>query len=144
MFHRVVMNIINMAIQVLLIPHDVIPESPLPYFFAIFPYPCAITIRESELEPFDDVRQVVVTRVYDHMKVVRKNHPGDDFEWDTLPSCLYRLSEQVVPFNQKVPPLIRYRSYEIELTRMIVPSKFGHRICLTCEIKEVNHIWRIL
>jgi len=64
MFHRIVMGVIDMLVQVLLVPDDVVPKSKLPETPRLHAVTMTIFAGESQFDDFDNVGETIFTRVH--------------------------------------------------------------------------------
>ena len=77
MMHRVEVNVIKMAIQIVLIPDNVVPEPVLPYTTGTVAITIAAGIRD--LESVHDLRNGFILDINNHVKMIRHDYPRTRF-----------------------------------------------------------------
>ena len=74
------MDIIQMVLQILLIPNDVVPKPVLPNSSGFLSGPFKIEFTETHFESLDQFGYIVSKRIENEMQMVSKNYPGLEVE----------------------------------------------------------------
>jgi len=128
MLDRIVMNVIDMPIHVILISNYTIPESSLPSAPARQIMSFAIPGSERQFNSMQYSREIVFARVYQYMKVIRQENVGNQIEVCLLFCGVECLPQQIVICPKERLAVIGDIRHEINLVGGIVSLKNRHDI----------------